>query len=87
MCDKSEKIKCLEAELADTKEKRDWYWNQYKGLDRQISDAYGGNRGAPYDEDYWGTKDLIEQRRDEAFDCDRRIENLEAELRALRGEE
>ena len=72
-----ESIKQLEEEIDKLSRKCKWCHNEVEGLGRQISD--GGRTN-----EYWDTKDLMKQRRSEAWALAREIEVFTQKLEKLK---
>jgi len=70
-------IENLETIIENLTKKRDWCKLEVEGLSRQIDDSYRNK-------DYWDVKDLISQRREEAWFFDFEIEKTKKELEKLK---
>jgi len=69
-------IKELKTLIESLTKQRDWCRDQVEGLARQIDDSYRND-------EYWDTKDLISQRREEAWGFEREIQNAKQKLQKL----
>lgn len=77
--EKNKREEELLAKIKKCREKAAWCRKEVEGLYRSIDDSCR-------DSYYWDTKDLISDRRSEAFDMDREAERLEAELARLQSD-
>jgi len=70
-------IEKLEENIKELTKRCDWYRLEIVGLSQQIDDVYRNK-------EYWDTKDLISQKREESWFLEFEIEKAKKELEKLK---